>query len=101
MVRFNRVLLRHKRHLSIKIQGHVAPRTLGRQGMLASPGTLWHVAPASHSCRRSSGVERVIGNDEVHSSILCGGTILSCHIVGSKAPNTVLDFKKKLQSDTT
>jgi hypothetical protein len=26
-------------------------------------------------CRRSSGVERVIGNDEVHSSILCGGTI--------------------------
>lgn len=40
------------------------------------------VATSATVCRHSSGVERVIGNDEVHSSILCGGTI-SPHRPGS------------------
>ena len=32
-----------------------------------------------NTSRRSSGVERAIGNGEVDSSILSGGTIIFCH----------------------
>ena len=37
---------------------------------------LWQGAISHFQGRRSSGVEHVLGKDGVHSSILCGGTIL-------------------------
>jgi hypothetical protein len=53
-----------------------------RQGTLARKQTLWHCARLhvqdlmpGRRCRRSSGVERAIGNGEADSSILSGGTI--------------------------
>ena len=53
-----------------------------RQGTLARKQTLWHCARLhaqdlmpGRICRRSSGVERAIGNGEADSSILSGGTI--------------------------
>ena len=53
-----------------------------RQGTLAREQTLCHCARfhvqdmmLGRRCRRSSGVERAIGNGEADSSILSGGTI--------------------------
>ena len=43
---------------------------------LSSPNPYTIVRPSSPpGCRRSSGVEHSLGKGEVHSSILCGGTI--------------------------
>ena len=48
-------------------------------GPLAPAKALWHCAPASQR-RRSSGVERAIGNGEAESSILSGGTTFKAEI---------------------
>lgn len=69
-------------------------RAVSMAAILAHPGPLWQFArrtarapyikgeaaradPPVKTSRRSSVVERVIGNDEVLSSILSGGTIKS------------------------
>ena len=64
-------------------RNHVARVEKLRQGTLARKQTLWHCARLhaqdlmpGRICRRSSGVERAIGNGEADSSILSGGTIL-------------------------
>ena len=54
--------------------------------MLAPPITLWHFAPALQASRRSSVVERAIGNGEVGSSILPDGTISPHYAERNKRP---------------
>jgi hypothetical protein len=56
---------------------------IGFKALLAGHGPLWQTLPArcdpprdlTPVCCRSSVVEHLIGNEEVHSSILCGSTI--------------------------
>ena len=82
--RFIRIVFYHVYDLPTLLDSNHGVRVVKlRQGTLARKQTLWHCARLhvqnlmpGRRCRRSSGVERAIGNGEADSSILSGGTIL-------------------------